>query len=83
MINREDLSAVLAEQTRRHEEDCRENKDCNLRHGLVSFIPRPGRRTVRYFAVTAFVAAPHKLLRTVMVCGFTGHVNRPLYLFPS
>jgi len=34
----------------------------------------------RYFDVTAFVADPHKLLRTVMFCGFAGHVNCPLYL---
>src|SRR3989441_3775024 len=33
----------------------------------------------RYFRVTAFVPEPHKLLRTVMFCGFTGHLNCPRY----
>jgi len=36
-----------------------------------------------YLELTARVADPQKRLRTVMFCGFTGHVNRPLYLFPS
>ena len=37
----------------------------------------PGRR---YFDLTPLVAEPHRLLRTVMFCGVTGHVNCPLYL---
>ena len=57
----------------------------------MPFIPRSigtlnsARRSVRrhYFKVTAFIADPHRLLRTVMFCGFTGQVNRPLYLFAS
>lgn len=44
---------------------------------------KPGRSVRHYFNVTAFIADPHRLLRTVMLCGFTGQVNRPLYRFPS
>lgn len=37
----------------------------------------PGRR---YFVVTALVADPHKVLRTVMFFGFASPVNCPEYL---
>jgi hypothetical protein len=36
----------------------------------------------RYLAVTALVAEPPRLLRTVMFCGFVAQVNCPLYLPP-
>src|SRR6266851_5551309 len=42
--------------------------------------PRPS--STHYFAWTALVAEPPRLLRTVMFCGFTGHENWPVYLPP-
>lgn len=41
----------------------------------------PNRRP-HYFAATVRVAEPPRLLRTVTLCGFEGHVNWPLYLPP-
>ena len=35
-----------------------------------------------YFAVTDLAAEPPRLLRTVMLCGFDGQENSPLYLPP-
>ena len=37
-------------------------------------------RCDRYFAVTAFVAVPPRLLRTVMFCGLVATLNKPEYL---
>ena len=42
----------------------------------------PPQMPMYHLAVTAPVAEPPKLLRTVMFCGLLGHVKRPSYLPP-
>ena len=44
--------------------------------------PRMKTRSLAYFAVTALVAEPPRLLLMVTFCGFTAQVNVPLYLPP-
>ena len=52
---------------------------------IVSEMVRPGLPWLVpycYLKVTVRVASPPKLLRTVMLCGLTGHVNSPRNLPP-